>query len=411
MRHAELCTEADSAEQLFGLTAEAEGMTSSPIPKNPQRALNPAPPLSVENPGDALALVQHTFGYLPENSLVLIGLMDGRTGGHLRVNLASGEDRSCELGLQCAAWLAGPDAFPIPEAVLAVIFDSEIPHPDTPDRHDLLLAALAQGLAEEADVALIKVWHCGAGRIRDYECHDADCCPYPGEQAEHVMAGTLQRVPALVGTRAFSPQESVQAFLSCSPLITEEEIRAVREDHALTPQCLEEVMTVWETALSDGVRELPPGRTAVLLRTLEDPANVGLLMAVTTAGVSAVDTAAEELVDRVWGSSEIPPQWARVDALDSLLHQLVPFAEEEQLEEILGLKSWIEWIRGRGSHAAAVAEQVQRLVPERWECSHNPPLARFVLHRVTVQGVCPWAQVKQSSYSWWSTQAAQNSLN
>lgn len=397
-------------------------MTSSPIPKNPDSALNPAAPLSVQNPGDALALVQHTFGYLPEGSLVLIGLMDGRTGGHLRVDLSSGDARSSELGLQCASWIAGPDAFPVPEAVLAVIFDSHTPHPDAPDRHDPLLAALADGLEYEAEVALIKVWHCGDGYIRDYECHDSGCCPYPGEQAQQALVESLQRVPALAGTRAYSPRESVEAFLSHSPLMTEDRIRAVREHPTLTPQRLEAVMTVWDSALCRGARQrdtegradcewvhLSPARAAVLLRTLEDPANVGLLMAVTTTGMSGLLTTAEELGHRVWGTSEIPPQWERVDALDTLLHQLVPCAVEAQLEEILGLKAWIEWIRGRGSHATAFAEEAQRLAPERWDCEQYPPLARSVLHCVTVVGVCSWAQVKQSSYSWWSTMAAENS--
>lgn len=392
--------------------AEAEGMTSSPIPKNPESALNHAAPLSVENPGDALALVQHTFGYLPEDSLVLIGLMEGRTGGHLRVDLSSEVESACELGYQCATWIAGPDALPVPEAVMAVVFDSQNPDPDAPDRHDPLLASLADGLEAEANVALVKVWHCGAGRIRDYECHDSACCPYPGQQAAEAMEASLQRVPELAGTRAYSPQESVEEFLSRIPLITQDRIRAVRDHPSDTPLRLDAVLTAWDAALCRGVRQgeadPSPGRAAVLLRTLEDHANVGLLMALATTGMSMVFTSAEELSRRVWGTSANPPQWERIDALDSLLHHLVPYAEQEQMEELLGLKAWIEWIRGRGSHATAFAEEAQRLAPDLWNGQTHPPLARSVLHCIATVGVCPWARVKQSSYSWWSAQEAEN---
>ncbi|WP_157984034.1 DUF4192 family protein [Nesterenkonia muleiensis] len=397
-------------------------MTSTPTPQNPEPALNAADPLSIEEPGDVLALVQHTFGYVPEDSLVLIGLMNGTTGGHLRVDLSPALDKPHWTGERCASWIAGPDASPVPEAVLAVIFDTQAPDPDAPDRHDVLLSALAEGLLTQAEARLIKVWHCGEGSIRDYDCCDADCCPYPGQDVQSTLAGAQRRVPALARTRAFSPEECVEAFLSVSPLITEEQIGRVRRHSAPAPELPEAVLTIWDAALCRGIREAggagradcgwiqsSPARMSALLGTLDSPAHTGLLMALTTSGIETTaarrllsDGNAAELGHTVWGTSEVPPRWERVDALDSLLHQLVPFAEGCQLEQILGLKAWTEWIRGRGSNATAIAEMARELDPERWDSQSDPPLARTVLQCINRLGVCPWAQVKQSSYSWWS---------
>lgn len=397
-------------------------MSSPSSSRNPDPELNAGAPLSIEDPGDALALVQHTFGHIPEDSLVLIGLMDGATGGHLRVNLAPAQQDPVEFGQRCAAWIAGPGASPVPEAVLAVIFGSQAPDMDAPAQYDVLLTTLAEDLLLHADTRLVKVWHCGEGHIRDYECCDPLCCPYPGQEVGPALAQAVRRIPALAGTRAYSPKEAVEAFLSRSPLLTQEQIDSVRHHRAPAPQLPEAVLTLWDTALRRSIRQsssstradsqwihATPARASALLRSLQHPAHAGLLMAMTTVGLNTAVTCAlagqetaAELGHAVWGTSELPPQWERVEALDSLLHQLTPFAEGHQLEQILGLKSWIEWIRGRGSNAEAFAQKVQQLNPGRWNSRTDPPLAKTVLRWISVLGICPWAQVKRSSYSWWA---------
>ncbi|WP_258933097.1 DUF4192 domain-containing protein [Nesterenkonia pannonica] len=79
-------------------------MTAENAPRSqPQEKL---PSAHLDRPGDALALVQHTFGYMPQESLVLIGLAGGSSGGHLRVDLAGGAADPYAMARQCAEWLA-----------------------------------------------------------------------------------------------------------------------------------------------------------------------------------------------------------------------------------------------------------------------------------------------------------------
>src|SRR5699024_8571635 len=85
-----------------------------------------SPALSIDRPGDALALVRHTFGQLPEDSLVLIGLHGGTTGGHLRMDLSPALMNPESAAETAAGWLAGPEAEPVPQALLSLIFSSEV---------------------------------------------------------------------------------------------------------------------------------------------------------------------------------------------------------------------------------------------------------------------------------------------
>ncbi|TLP96553.1 DUF4192 family protein [Nesterenkonia salmonea] len=380
--------------------------------------------LSIDRPGDALALVQHTFGHLPKDSLVVIGLSPGATGGHLRVDLAPVLEQPERMGAQCAAWIAGPEAAPAPEAAMAVIFDSERPDPDSPDQYDVVMARLEQGLLEQAGAALIKIWRVGQGLIRDYECSDTgETTSFPGEDADSALKATLQRIPELARNRASSPAESLAQFLATPPLATEAQQSVVREHSAPPPSREEAVITLWDAALRRCMREAhdgsrteaawihqAPEQASALLRTLEKPENVELLMAVTVSSLDTVgdtcdilgaESASGMRMELAWGLSSHPPQWERVESLSALLHHLLPYAVDLQRAEILGIRSWVEWLRGSASTATVFADAVRQQHPELWASRTAPPVAHRVLHCIRVLGVCPLARVKESSYSWW----------
>ncbi|TLP79526.1 DUF4192 family protein [Nesterenkonia sphaerica] len=385
-----------------------------------------APPLNIERPGDALALVQHTFGRLPADSLVIIGFRAGITGGHLRVDLASVRQRPEQMGEQCAEWIAGPAAEPVPNAAMALIFDTAPAVSDAADRYMPMLRALQAGLLERAEAPLVQVWHIEQGYIRDYHTGADKRSGGPsGEHAESALNQTLQRIPSLETTRARSPQEALTRFLAPNPLAAAEQQTRVRQHQAPPPTRGEAVIALWEAALGRSLREgtthhaadagwihHSPEQAAALLRTLEDPDHVELLMALTVTNVEAVgrihqrgkaDPGAGALIDAAWGVAGAPPQWPRVESLVALLRQLLPYAQQLQRAQLLGLRAWVEWLRGSGSTASAFAETVREQHPELWRSTTAPPLARSVLACISALGVCPWAQDKASSYSWWSS--------
>lgn len=152
--------------------------------------------LSLNHPGETLALVSRTFGFLPEDSLVVIGLDDGVTGGHLRIDLPAGGESAGAESLRpftesIAACLVGEDADPVPQAVLVLLF---APEPARPGEHPYqgLLSALRSSLRHEGGVSIVQTWYAGGGYIRDYDCREEVCCGYPGldmqEELQQVLA-------------------------------------------------------------------------------------------------------------------------------------------------------------------------------------------------------------------------------
>ncbi len=159
-------------------------------------------PLSLNHPGETLALVRRTFGFLPEDSLVVIGLQDGVTGGHLRVDLpagaaAAGSGRLRDFAESVAGCLADEEAAPSPGAVLAVLFAPEPARPgESP--YQGLVGALRRSFAERG-AQVVRSWYAGGGHIRDYDCREETCCGYPGLDARAELRQALQEHPMFAG--------------------------------------------------------------------------------------------------------------------------------------------------------------------------------------------------------------------
>lgn len=307
---------------------------------------------------------------------------------------------------------------------MVLIFDSEVPHPDSPDQYDVLLQHLGEGLLDQAGASLVKVWHVGGGFIRDYQsCGIEESDFFPGKDAEAELRATVSRVPELVRTRARSPREALAEFLEPVPAVTGDQVSAVRDHRSPPPAGAEAVTALWEAALRRSIRgatadlrsdgswiHAAPAQVSALVRTIEESQNIDVLMALTVTSVDAVDEMCSWVdpedglglfAESIWGVSAATPKWERVDALTALLRHLMPYSLGEQRAEILGLRAWVEWIRGSGSTATVFAEEVRREYPDIWASSSAKPVARKVMECVRILGVCPWAKVKETSYSWW----------
>lgn len=404
------------------------------------------PTAHLDRPGDSLALVQHTFGYMPERSLVLIGMAGGSSGGHLRVDLSPGAADPSGMARQCAEWIAGPGAEPAPEAVIALLFTAEAPGVEHHGVYDPLIDALAAILESEHDAELLHVWHAGAGRIRNYSCRDQECCPYPGFEAQSQLDESLRRLPELGVPAAGGPDALLAEFLSPEhrPSAASRRVMSRLASAVQEPLAAQDLLTLWDSAISrtqraGGARWLHTAeeRAAGLLSTLGTKrgrdalvplASVGYLTAL--AGTVYHDASAHDLtgaavgeglrrelgpllpgvltqaeLDRhleeyaaCWlGATGAPPQWARVQALESLMRELLPYAEAPEREAVLTLKAWIEWAKGRSSVSGAAV----RLVREEFGQTSDCTMAELIDQFSHAFGVCPWARVKTHSYSWW----------
>lgn len=372
-------------------------------------------PLSLDQAGDALALVRHSFGQLPTDSLVLIGLYGGTTGGHLRMDLAPGLQQPRRCAQKAAQWLVGPQADPVPEAVLAAVFTDAAPQPHH-HQGATLMRELADALQLQHQCPLLKTWYVGAGFVRDFDCTDPTCCPYPGLLVDDEVAACLARSPQLDSmSRPTAPEQAIETFLAV-PLApsapSPKKIAALRDAERQSNEPHhggEEDLKLWEQAITEitatgrceSVQR--PKQAAQLLRSAEDSMLVQSLAPLAADSLATARLAspsstcgeppAGQYVTVLTGQTDWAPDWARLEALDALLHLLAPYPGTQR-RNLLALKGWIEWAKGRGSSAAMA---VGRCLEE--DPCH--PLAAILSELFEASGPCPWARVKQRSYGWW----------
>lgn len=121
----------------------------------------------LSRPGALIAALPAVLGFVPENSLILVSLGDGRLGSVMRVDLSEELADRMEHLAEVAAAAA-------PEAVIAVIVDADGAHcPSCNEEYRQLSAVLAEALSQHNielwathlvdQVALGGRWHCVEG--------------------------------------------------------------------------------------------------------------------------------------------------------------------------------------------------------------------------------------------------------
>lgn len=380
-------------------------------------------PLIIDRAGDALALVRHSFGELPRESLVLIGLYNGTSGGHLRMDLAPALQQPRSCAQRAAAWLAGPEADPVPDAVVAAVLTESAPHPE--QHHGrAVIDELSEILQHQYQCELLRTWYVGAGSVRDFDCTDARCCPYPGLIVDDELAAALTRSPQLeILTRPTPPEETIETFLRVplSPSApSPQQVAALRECAAFHHD-INAALHLWEHSITEitttgGCESVQrPEHAAQLLHSAEDSLLVQSLAPLAAVSIEAASIRSPAEPDRgswpaqprppvteqchqqylaaLTGQTDYAPQWARVDALDALLHLLVPYPGPQQVN-LVALKGWIEWVKGCGSSATLAVNTCLADQPDH-------QLAGILAELFDVSGPCQWARVKQHSHGWW----------
>lgn len=436
-------------------------------------------PLSLNHPGETLALVAHIFGFLPEESLVVIGLDGGITCGHLRIDLPAGAGSAPPEHLEdfagsIADCLFGQEEEPSPGAALVLIL---APEPAMPGRRPYagLLAALRSAFRAARGTEVVQTWYAGGGHIRDYDCQEETCCPYPGLAVGEELSRVLTAHPMFAGrddvlgndgalahggAPALGAPADILAWFETPPFSVGAahrpggaaavpsaaeiaQVEAAVETHVRRFGELSQeggrppylCVAAWDVALSRAEAE---GSAEWLLESPEQIA--AMLVAVVDTGLrdtlipmAAVDfgtaiygylafcagrrtglepeqaaqliggggqASPEDLPARVedyersfLGQTGRTPAWERIDALETVLRAVHPFAGAEARSHILSLMGWVEWARGRGSVAGAYIDRCLEQSPEN-------QLAQLIGRYMDVGGICPWAKVRRHSWSW-----------
>lgn len=392
--------------------------------------------LDIQAAGDCLSLVEHTFGSLPDESLIVIGLLDGFTGGHMRVDLPPALADPFASARLIAECLAGEDSDPAPEAALVVMISKTVPSAAQDALWQACLDSLNLILESEYCVRIVQTWFIAGGYIRDPQCSESRCCDLPGQDV--ALLQDRPGIPGLPpGTSARrSLHEAAQLFLTQAPPADPELVRrcqharerqggASQSSSARTRppghrplqsqgQEAELLLKRWDTTLEELRKDATPPNKDVLvdlLAQLRSATGRDLLIPLAThgfdvarVGVEGVhpgmrrtepvqDTRLADYAGSFLGETGRRPDWERVDALERLLQQLVPYAQDSERENLLCLMAWIEWARGRGTAAGSFVDLCLEEFPQN---QFSQLIERFM----QLKGVCQWARVKRHSWSW-----------
>lgn len=384
--------------------------------------------LDIQQPGDSARLVEHTFGCLPSDSLIVIGLLDGFTGGHMRIDLGPALTDPFAAAQMVAECLAGPGAEPAPEAAMVMLIGTTPASRGQDAEWSRCLEALGLILEAEYCVRIVQCWFLCAGHVRDPSCSEHSCCKLPGQPIEELLGHPTGHSQSAV-RRPRPLRDAAELFLRQAPapeatVLERVQLHRRSPEQRLDPAAAQRLLHRWDILLealargtgADAAQDAPE-----LLKQLRSASSRDLLIPLATVGLPATlmgleadhgdgrrptgPAQARRLEDYAscfLGETGRRPDWERVDALEHVLGALVPYAAGSERENLLCVMAWIEWARGRGTAAGSFIDQCLAEFPEN-------QFSRLIDRLMQLKGVCLWARVKKHSWSWAQSQAQSRS--
>ncbi|MDQ0260021.1 DUF4192 family protein [Sinomonas atrocyanea] len=259
----------------------------------------PAPeePITIRSAEDILAYVPHALGEWPQESLVAVGLADGRLGPTLRIDLpprpkgAAVRPATLRRFADTVADYLTHDAGA--GAVVAVYTRAAWTAPQTPPHRDVLDAVAAR-LAEEG-VPVLEAWIVGPEHWRTVTCPDTACCPWPGESTAALRTGRIGAEMVYRGSSYGPAGQPEAARPEPPPAAVAAALEAYVEDPGRwwDPLVFTAALAAWDEVLSES-RVPAPARVRLLAATLMRPAlrDAVLVASAADAGTAWRGTAA-----------------------------------------------------------------------------------------------------------------------
>ncbi|GAB3524843.1 hypothetical protein GCM10027402_20900 [Arthrobacter monumenti] len=287
--------------------------------------------------------------------------------------------------------------------------------------HSRIMDALEACLAF-AGIPIRDAWWISGSVWRDYFCDDIKCCPWPGRPIDDITSSELNAELVFRGSHYGRSIEEATGIGPELQVNTDRAIEeAIRENvHRVGTSWLQEdqfaaTMGAWQTAVDtsdDGSRRagrLPSGildedsagflLASLTCKTVRDCLLVQISVGPETALKGALsggllseqsgalvvpdvlklnhapgrrtdedpDGAAEALAvfqTVLVGGHDGPPDWRTINRAADVFKMLLQFSSGPSSTALLTMLSWIEWTKGRGSHAQSYLDKCLELDPK-----------------------------------------------
>lgn len=312
-------------------------------------------PIAVTSPADILAYVPHTLGFAPRESFVLMTMHGKRLGVTLRVD-AHQEGNPEVFAASVIGYLANDqDA----DGSLFILYtthptiDGVKPFTAHAEALDTALHAAGMGIRDS--------WLVTDEHWMTYFCDDVDCC------TAHPLA---EIADSALNARLIFDGSNAQRDSVADPVFTGEDAETILNRIAETVTGWAEIdPTDWTTPVMTENRALwkdttgttPTEETAVqLVAALHTPSVRDRIMADTINPSNDTHEMTLTLIGRFVGR----PDWSRVDAVQQLATDLLPFIPNEARAPLFTLLGWINWYKGKGSIAHLYLTKALEADPE-----------------------------------------------
>lgn len=338
---------------------------------------------SMTGPDDVLAYVPHALGFYPRNSAVLIIMQKAGLAATLRVDLPSANRGPSEEDLWVSQMVNLVHKVPRVDSVFVAFYTGSTRESaeSWPPRGSLI-----QSLVEALHSAGVQVrdgWHVGAERWHSYFCLSADCCPPEGfalpdlaltethlrmvvagsapdeelwdgggvaewENKEEIRRGVSEMLQGFLGN------DSRRQFIECwARLLGDDPIVAERRLRGKDSPCDALLASLHDKMLRDLLPYLA-GRGEVRARQAFNEVSRS----------TEYGEASEDFSGFLLGTSEVKPDWERLDRLWFICRDLLGVSAGTDHAALLCLLGWIEWAKGRGSLALNLLKAALRTNPE-----------------------------------------------
>lgn len=333
--------------------------------------------LSIKTPDDFIALMGHSLGFWPQESLVCVILDDRRIGATLRVNLpAPGADTKHFVNQ--IVHHVGTDS-----QATGVVFGIFTHVPWIPSElrpYEGVMEDLTGRLGEQG-VIVRDGWLVGESTFTNYLLMGTDSSvsyPLDGVLSSELNAELVFRGSSIERSPGF--RIPVMAL----PALSTEIMRHCFRIEAMNPQAaITRARKLWNRML-DGGCEPTDDEAAELIANLKFISVRDRLL----ADIPGID---DSMRDLLLGQTKQSPHWQRVDRASEVLFQLYMRTDGTDAAPVLTSLGVIQWWEGHSSKAHQCFQRALESDPEY-------RLAQLTDHLVREGILSDWATDKQTAY-------------
>ncbi|WP_113719735.1 DUF4192 domain-containing protein [Arthrobacter dokdonensis] len=295
--------------------------------------------IKISSGAGIIAMVLHTLGYMPAESLVILGMAGNRMRATLRIDLPRPG-----VGNETIATVATTHMLNDVEAdgSLFIVFTAETGTGAQP--REALVEALMREL-DKGGVPARDGWLVGPEGWMSYLDLDAQMRPL-AEVTDSVANAELtfrgsSYAPTATATIPEFTGDAPAAAARIAALVPEEMTDAF--DTEAGPMAT--ARATWQTAINTCGRGTD---NTALIAAFQDVMIRDRLM----ADILDASTSAEDYANALMGDLTEAPNWRRVDAAEATLSQLLTETPEAYRAPLLAVTGWIHWLKGRGTIAS-----------------------------------------------------------